>query len=362
MPCVWRGMGLVNWIRFLWLRPPVEWSRLPAVASLTFTSAVNSLLDIIECAIWSGRINRIELNPQPIFLLGHWRSGTTLLHNLLALDPQFAFLNLYQTLFPGHFLLTERWMTRLTGPWLPAVRPVDSMPLAWDLPQEDETALLLMTLCSPYLAVAFPDEPDRFSRFGNLQTGLSDREMARWKRAFLTLLHKAALRTGNRPFLLKSPTHTSRIPLLLQLFPQARFIHLMRDPYEVYGSTLRLRKTMCEINALTRAAPANLEHQVLDDYLKMYEAYHLHRALVGTTQLAELKYEDLVADPIASLRAIYEKLELSGFADLQPKIEMQLAGLRQHRASTPNLTHDEMTRVYERWQPAFRRYGYPSRL
>jgi hypothetical protein len=352
----------VNWIRFLALRPPVDWSSLPTIASLSLSSALNSLMSIMEDVVFSRRLNRVELNPRPIFILGHWRSGTTLLHNLLCLDPQFAFLNLYETLFPGHFLLTERWMTRLTAKRLSVARPVDMMPLAWDLPQEDETALLLMTLCSPYLSVAFPEESTRFARFGNLEAGLTGRELTRWKKAFTGLLRKAALRNSNRPLILKSPTHTSRIPLLLKLFPEARFIYLMRDPYQVYGSTIRLRKSMCEINAFTRSAPVNLEEQVLDDYMKMYQAYHLHRSLIDKKQLAELKYEELVADPAATVAAIYEKLELCGFDEVKPKIELQLAELRQHRTGTPPLTRDEMALVYEHWQPAFRRYGYPSRL
>jgi hypothetical protein len=253
-------------------------------------------------------------------------------------------------------------MTRLTARRLPTVRPVDMMPLAWDLPQEDETALLIMTLCSPYLSVAFPNEPVRFARFGNFKAGLTERELAKWKQAFVHLLRKAALRNANRPLILKSPAHTGRVPLLLQLFPQARFIYLVRDPYQVYGSTIRLRKSMCEINAFTRAAPVDLENQVLDNYMQMYQAYHLHRALIDKAQLAELKYEDLVADPAATVQVIYEKLELGGFDEVKRKIELQLAGLRQHGTRTPPLTYDEMARVYERWQPAFRRYDYPSRL
>src|SRR5260370_42206574 len=98
LPRVWRGIGLPNWIRFLALRPPVDWSSLPAIASLSLTSALNSLLHIVEEVAFSRRVNRVEVNPRPTFILGHWRSGTTLLHNLLSLDPQFAFLNLYQTL------------------------------------------------------------------------------------------------------------------------------------------------------------------------------------------------------------------------------------------------------------------------
>ena len=276
----WQGMGLSNWIRLLAQGPSLDVSGLPRVVSITAMAALNSCLNGLESLSYGRRIRRVSMHESPLFILGHWRSGTTLLHHLLALDPQFAFVNLYESLFPGHFLLSERWMTAWTARFLPPTRPMDNMPCAWNLPEEDEFPLMLLTLYSPYLSAAFPCERAKFARFENLRSGLSERELTVWKEALLHLLRKVSYKNQERRLVLKSPTHTSRLPILLQMFPQARFVYLFRNPFEVFASTVRLRRVMAEMNGLSRRQPENLEEEVLDGYLKMYHAYHLHKALI----------------------------------------------------------------------------------
>ena len=61
--------------------------------------------------------------------MGHWRSGSTLLHNLITSDPQFSFLNLYQAMFPWHCLTTEWLGTKLE--FLRTVAPVDGKAAAY---------------------------------------------------------------------------------------------------------------------------------------------------------------------------------------------------------------------------------------
>lgn len=69
---------------------------------------------------------------QPVFILGHWRSGTTLLHNMLSSDPQFVTTDLYHVLGFPHFLLTRKVVTGLTGKFLPKTRPMDNMEVSWE--------------------------------------------------------------------------------------------------------------------------------------------------------------------------------------------------------------------------------------
>src|SRR4051794_3899053 len=64
---------------------------------------------------FGSQIEAVEVLP-PVFILGHWRQGTTHLHNLLALDPQFAYPTLFQTLYPRSFLTTEAFIPRLGSP------------------------------------------------------------------------------------------------------------------------------------------------------------------------------------------------------------------------------------------------------
>lgn len=353
---VWCGMGLGMWLRLLAQRPPLHVSRAARLAGITLAACVNSLLHLAENVVYRRRVERVSLAEPPLFLLGHWRSGTTLLHNLLAQDPAFVAPTQYQVSFPGHFLLTERPLSRLTAAWLPAQRPLDAMEQRWDLPGEDEMALLLTTLCSPYLRAAFPAGGD-VDRLDDLRRNLSPEELSRWKQAFVTFLKRVCLRQPGT-LLLKSPAHTGRIPLLLEMFPEARFVYIVRNPYDVFPSTLHLYKTLSESNSFTRTAPVDLEERVFSVYQRLYDAYHLQRALIPSSRRYELRFEDLVADPLASLDGLYRYLGLLNIETLQRRLEPQLVSHRKYRTNTYTLEESTRQQVYERWQPAFRRYGY----
>ncbi len=328
-------MGLKMWLRLLRLRPPMHLSHTGRIAGVTAAACGNSLLHVLENAVYGRRIERVQIVQPPLFLLGHWRSGTTLLHNLLAHDPRFLAPTQYQVSFPGHFLLTERWLSRMTASLLPAQRPLDAMALRWDLPGEDELALLLTTLSSPYLRAAFPEGGD-VDRLDDLRRNLSPEELARWKQAFLRFLKKVSFGQP-KTLLLKSPAHTGRIPLLLELFPEATFVYIVRNPYEVFPSTRYLYRTLSESNSLTRTEPANVDERVFSVYRRLYDAYHLHRALVPAARRYELRLEELVADPIDTLERLYNHFGLDGFEVLRVRLEPYLATHREYRTNAYTL-------------------------
>ena len=82
--------------------------------------------------------------------LGHWRTGTTYLHELLIRDPRHSYPTTYQCLAPGHFLISEAWLPKVFFFFVPSRRPMDNMPAGWDRPQEDEFGLCLLGAPSPW--------------------------------------------------------------------------------------------------------------------------------------------------------------------------------------------------------------------
>jgi len=348
------------WLRLLASRPPLSWEHWLRILSVTALAPVNSLANLLESLVFERRIARTVLEHPPVFILGHWRSGTTLLHNLMALDPGLTFPNLYQVLAPRHFLLTEQWVTRLTGHMVPKTRPMDSMPAGWGLPQEDEAALLLMTLLSPYLMTVHPQDSSVYSGYFE-PGGLPPEELQEWKEALLYFLKKLTLR-ANRPVVLKSPTHTRRIPLLLEMFPGARFVHVCREPYAVYSSTVHLRHTMAAVNGLGRASWDGLEADVLGGYMDCFERYQQDKHLIPAGRLCEVRFESLEADPLGEMRRVYAELGMEGWSQVEPRIEGQLPDLKAHRKNRHTLDPELMRRIYSVWKPAFERYGYPSQI
>lgn len=347
-------------MRLLASRPPVSWTSLPRLVSISALSILNSWNDLLESVIFGGRVARQKIEHPPIFILGHWRSGTTLLHNLMTLDPQFTYPNLYQVMYPGNFLLTEHVVTRLTGWILPETRPMDNIPAGWNLPQEDEMALLALTLISPYLMLAHQGAPERYSRFFDLSE-LTPDERRRWREAFLTFVKKLTVR-ANKSIVLKSPSHTFRIPVLLEMFPDAKFVYIYRDPYAVFSSGMHLRKTLFRENGLGKPNFHGMEQEVLDVYSKCINTYEQTKHLIPAGRLHELKFEELEADPVGQMHALYERLSLPGWDRVEAAIRNELPTLTEYRKNSFNLDEETMRRVYDRWKSSFQAYGYSSRL
>jgi omega-hydroxy-beta-dihydromenaquinone-9 sulfotransferase len=126
----------------------------------TAVSASNSVNARIERWRCGRQIEaaRVEI---PLFILGHYRSGTTHLHNPLALDPQFAAPTLFQVFNPHTFLTTERLAAPVADSIIARRRYKDEMAQGAEMPSEDEFALCTMTGLSPYMAWCFP-EPYEF--------------------------------------------------------------------------------------------------------------------------------------------------------------------------------------------------------
>ena len=144
--CMWQGIGLPKWLEFRRMHPPMDWGNWLKI-SLTNAAAVNnSCLGSIENLIYGGRV-RAHQPKSPVFILGHWRSGTTLLHETLSSDPQFTTTSLYHVLAFHHFLLTEKVVTGLTGRFLPKTRvPTRRIQIPEDPPVASQTRKRLLVI------------------------------------------------------------------------------------------------------------------------------------------------------------------------------------------------------------------------
>ena len=355
--CMWHGLTVSGLRRMLSYRPAFAWSYLPRWLSIAGMSVVNSLENSAESIVYGSRIRRTTIHHPPVFILGHWRSGTTLLHNLMALDRNFTYPNLYQCMCPGHFLLTERLVAPLTACCLPRKRPMDNMPLGWEVPMEDEMAVAVDCGVSPYLMAAFQDRPAVYERFLDPEA-MTDEERCRWERAFLTLLKKLQIR-DDKAILLKSPTHSFRIPTLLKLFPRSKFVYLVRNPYAVLQSTLHLRHTMLAAHSLE--PPQGLTSMA--DTWRLYERcirrYEETKSQIPAGQLHELRFEQLEAEPVAQVENVYRCLQLPGWDQLRPAVEQQVSSLREYQKNRLSLDAETRREICDRFAWIFQLYGYP---
>jgi hypothetical protein len=107
-------------------------------------------------------VRDVSVEP-PLFILGIWRSGTTHLQNLFALDPRFATPNWFQVSYPHTFLRSERKFSRVQGFFVPRERIQDKMRFGFELPGEDEFALCTLTQRSAMLSWVFPQRSEHSS-------------------------------------------------------------------------------------------------------------------------------------------------------------------------------------------------------
>jgi hypothetical protein len=304
------------------------------------------------------RVNATKLAEPPLFVLGHWRSGTTLLHELLILDERHTYPNTYECFAPLHFVWTEWFVPPLLRKLLPSTRPMDMMEAGWDRPQEDEFALANMGVPSPYLAWAFPQHGPVADEYLDLLS-LSHSEREQWKQALREFVQRvAALR--NRRIILKSPTHTARVKTLLEVFPDARFVHIVRDPLALFPSTMRLWNTLSHVQGMQTVDGVIpwVERQVLNTFARMYERFEQDRNLIPEGRLAELHFEALVADPVGQMQSVYEQLNLGGFESARPAIARYSADHSGYRPGHYSLSPATTERVRRHWAPYFERYGY----
>jgi hypothetical protein len=325
-----------------------------------FLSALNSIGGFLERVLLGHRLRHLQLAYPPLFVLGHWRSGTTLLHELLIRDPENTYPNSFECFCPVHFLFSQWWLAPITRWALPSRRPMDNMLTDWERPQEDEFALCNLGLPSPYLVWAFPNHGPVFEEYLDLRdiTPARRREWIRTLQRFV--LRVASLR--NRRIVLKSPPHTARVRTLLEAFPDARFVHIVRDPFMLFPSTVRLWQALSEAQGLQVVQPekldAWLEEFVLRTFVRMYDAFERDRHLIPPGRLVEIRYEDLVEDPKRELRNIYTQLNLGPFSRIEPGLDQYLEEIKDYQRNRFELPPHMQREVRQRWAAYFERYGY----
>lgn len=335
---------------------PAYWHRAVFVSAL---SLMNSWYRRKEEKLYGEAVAKAELAGPPLFILGHWRSGTTHLHNLLALDEQFAFANTYQVVNPHTFLTTEEFNTRRFRALLPDTRPMDNVALSFDAPQEDEFAPCLACFRSLYPGISFPRNVAYYERYMTFR-GVPAEEVEEWKAAFLWFLRKLTVRTG-RPLVLKSPPHTARVRLLLEMFPDARFVHIHRDPFAVFRSFLHYYDTAGWYTYLQRPDLDGLEDLILARYRVMYDAYFEERHLIPEGRLHDIAFADLERDPAGQMAEIYERLGLPGFDRFEPRLRGYLDSITDYKKNRfDSLPPETRGRVAEAWRRSFEEWGYSA--
>lgn len=277
------------------------------------------------------------------------------MHNLLSKDDRYAFPNAFQVFFPHIFLSTEHLSARFMQTFMPTKRPMDNVKYGVGEPQEDEFALAASGLSFMLEWLAFPRANGRYRKYLTFRDATPD-DVEDWKKAWMTFLRKLTLKHG-KPLILKSPAHTGRIATILELFPDAKFVHIHRHPYAVFQSSMHTWRKVSSWWAFQ--AHSIDEVGVIRDYAEVFNAFFEQRHLIPDGHYCEVAFDDLERDPLGALRRIYSQLELPEFAYAEQAVSAyvdSLSGYRRNRF--PELGNATREKLAQAWARCFDEWDY----
>ena len=352
-----------SWIKLLWQNRSIDRKFIPRALFVTLASLLTSPLRIYESLRFGRTVKKTVVHPSPIFIIGHWRSGTTHLHNILVRDKNLGCVSMWQAFAPGLCLIDERVFknpfNKIAKKWHPT-REIDNIPLSMDNPEEEDLAIANMSPYSYLHMYSYPRRATYFfetyiTYFGNLPKSTIDK----WKKVYLLILRKATLKAGGKRLIIKNCADSARIKALLELFPDAKFIHIYRNPYNIFRSTQHLYRVVMERTQLQEVGQGEHENWVLRFYAQLMQKLLADKSLIPAGNLVEVKYEDLDKEPLAQLRKIYETLSLPGFAEAEPAFRAYLDSISGYqKLAHKQLDDSAITKINRNWQFAFDALGY----
>jgi hypothetical protein len=300
---------------------PSNWRCLHRVLFVGLFSVFNSLLACIERVFLSLHrvdLRSIELPDDIVVIVGHPRSGTTHLHNLMCTDVRFACVRTIDVGFPNSNILLQRCIPSkalqiLERYMLPKTRPMDALPLTWMSPQEDEIATNIISAGrSPYASLSFMPKFRHYLKYLTFQD-VSKEDFLCWSESFRSFLRRIVylrLSDGRRRLVLKSPAHTARVDLIRRMFPRCSFVFIHRDPIDVIKSSLHMAQAYFPKCYLQSGEPDQVINYTLLQHEEIYKAILSSTVFKEKSRFVEIRYEDLVQDTFCVLRKVYEKLDL----------------------------------------------------
>lgn len=352
------GADLATFLSVLVEGGGVSANRLPQAATALAAIVGRLPLTAVERLVVAAKRKQAAESVAPLFIVGHWRSGTTHLYNLMG-RAGYGFVPPVAAGIPWDFLTLGTLFGPLLNRLLPKTRYIDNIPVLPDSPQEDELALANMSPLSFYHALYFPERFERFFDRGLFLDGCSPAQIATWQKRFCHFMEKLAIHHRGRRVVIKNPVYTARVGLLHQMLPEAKFIHIHRNPTDVFFSMRNFYRRLFEEFALQRFEQVDIDEVILTTYPRMMDQLEADRRSLPAGSFVEIGYDALIEDPLDTLSQVYGALDLPDFDTHRGLFQQHLSAVRDYRKN--RFEHDPATvaLVEAHWQPFYERYGYP---
>ena len=299
-----------------------------------------------------------EITHPPLFIIGHWRSGTTYLHNILAQDQNLGYFTTFQAYLPGVFLGSEKIFKPLVSSSIPKKRPMDDVEMNAEFPQEDQYAIGAFSPYSYYHGWCFPKNMERYNTYVCMD-GVPKETIDDWKQCYLYLLKKITLYQQGKQLLLKNQDNTGKVKILLEMFPNAKFIFLYRNPYALYFSMMKFIRIAIPRYCIQKPPEIKVvEESMMNLYTKMIQKYLKERALIPKGNLIQIRYEDFVDHPLQVTHNIYDTLGLAGSQEATPAFETYIRTQLHIKKDQYSMSNELKRKIEEQWGFAIKEFDY----
>ncbi|NPE07574.1 MAG: sulfotransferase [Asgard group archaeon] len=333
---------------------PKYWLRLAYAWTL---SSATMFMRFVERLSFNRKINKHQLKEDPIFIIGHWRSGTTYMHYLFAQDESKGLCSNIEVYAPHYFMAFPKFTRKLIEFSLPETRPMDEIKINADLPGEEEHSMGAYHKYGFFHSMIFPRNFKTYASYKSFDNA-KPRDLKKWKKKYQFFLRKLSIRNRDRKLVLKNPANTYRVKHLLEMYPNAKFIHLYRNPYEIYSSTIKFHNDTIKVFTLQTWDYEELKQNVLDIYKELYVDFDEKIKDVPKENWLDIKYEDFIREPMKTMEKVYKDLKIDGWDEYQEAIQTFNEEQRKYKLVTYTHSDELINTINEDCSFILKKFGY----
>lgn len=310
-----------------------------------------------EELVYKKKLSKLKIEKEPLFIIGHWRSGTTLLHNMLCKSPSAGYLTTFQSTFPNN--LSSKWLFKTFMRMnMPDKRPSDNVELNINFPQEDEFALSNCQSNAYYNFFYFPSNYKEYYERSVYHKNLSEKEVEKWYQSYNKLLKKALINSNGKQLFVKNPVNTARIDKIIKLYPDAKFLYIYRNPITVFYSTQRFFQKLFPSLWLKEVNNKFVDKIIFETYTKLMHDYQKQKDMIPKGNLMELSFEDFEKDPVTEIKKIYSELLNDNFDKAKPYFTEYFDSLAGYKKNKYSVDETSINAIRKEWGYFMELYGY----
>jgi hypothetical protein len=271
-----------------------------------------------------------------------------------------GYVTTYHSVFPdslfswmGGFIF-KNFMRLLIAP----TRKGDNVRMNPDFPQEEEFATGSQVPVCFYNFFIFPERILDFYRLYIDFEQLNEQCLRTWQHDYRLTLKKALKNTGTIRFISKNPSNTGRIRAILELFPNARFIHIHRNPVIVFLSTRHFFRELMPVLQLHSIPEERLEEMIFEVFDRIMHKYLRDRSQIPVENLLEVSFDDLETEPLRVLERIYTQFGIPGFDDAKSSFVNYLQQSQGYRKNVHHISRKHLEKILQKWDFAMKEWGY----